>query len=395
MPTARARSMLTLVGILYDSISNRDKIKDFMAAASKFFGAFGCHFVLQDNERPSHSLHLLLGFHKSQEEVDAMARRNLELAAEDPRLQYGRRFPGKPHSCRLHIDERELFASRPYREILKPAGIEYTLAVQISEDPTMFIGLAFFRGEGDQPFENDDCDWLGELVPHLRRAFLVQKRFLRIEFLDRAQRQLLDDLPIAVVLSDEHGVIEYANACAHEIAAENDGFSFRGNRIIFSTTEDRMNFVNAVRKVTTGKCNRDIDTGFPIHRSNYWTSLQCVVTRLRSDENSSSLTIPERPLAFLRIADPERPQERPVELLQRLFGLTPQEAAVTNALVDGKAVRDVASDMHISTETVRTHLRSIFAKTNINRQAELVRLIKTCPQWGRTTSVRRHGKLDP
>ena len=44
---------------------------------------------------------------------------------------------------------------------------------------------------------------------------------------------------------------------------------------------------------------------------------------------------------------------------------------------DGKAVADLANSVGVTLNTVRTNLKSIFAKTGTTRQAQLVALILT------------------
>ena len=64
-----------------------------------------------------------------------------------------------------------------------------------------------------------------------------------------------------------------------------------------------------------------------------------------------------------------------IDLLYRHFGLTPSEARVALHLVTGETLRSAAAELHISYETARTRLKSIFSKTATCRQAELVVVI--------------------
>ena len=57
------------------------------------------------------------------------------------------------------------------------------------------------------------------------------------------------------------------------------------------------------------------------------------------------------------------------------FALTVRETAVACLLIEGATLADVARGLDMQVGTVRVHLRSIFAKTGTNRQAELVALL--------------------
>jgi DNA-binding CsgD family transcriptional regulator len=62
----------------------------------------------------------------------------------------------------------------------------------------------------------------------------------------------------------------------------------------------------------------------------------------------------------------------PEEALRIAFGLTPSEARVVGAIADGARLMDVADAQGIAIATSRNHLKSIFAKMDMKRQAELV-----------------------
>jgi len=61
--------------------------------------------------------------------------------------------------------------------------------------------------------------------------------------------------------------------------------------------------------------------------------------------------------------------------LRRLYGLTPAEARLAQALVAGEHLNDIAEHLGITKETARSQLKAVFAKTDTHRQAELVRVL--------------------
>ena len=62
-------------------------------------------------------------------------------------------------------------------------------------------------------------------------------------------------------------------------------------------------------------------------------------------------------------------------VLRAALGLTATEAEVALALAQGASASSIARERDISLETVRSHLKTIFAKTGTQRQATLVALI--------------------
>jgi len=65
--------------------------------------------------------------------------------------------------------------------------------------------------------------------------------------------------------------------------------------------------------------------------------------------------------------------------LMQLFGLSPAEARLLRALVQGTTLDDYARECDVRLTTLKTQLKSLFAKTGTHRQADLVRLVMDVP----------------
>jgi DNA-binding CsgD family transcriptional regulator len=78
---------------------------------------------------------------------------------------------------------------------------------------------------------------------------------------------------------------------------------------------------------------------------------------------------------LLFIVDPANRAGIPVGWIVDAYGLTPAEARVALATSSGLTIPETALQLGVSTNTVKTHLRKVFAKTGTSRQAELARLI--------------------
>ncbi|MCA9610933.1 MAG: response regulator transcription factor [Myxococcales bacterium] len=69
------------------------------------------------------------------------------------------------------------------------------------------------------------------------------------------------------------------------------------------------------------------------------------------------------------------PVEAPSRPLLRLASLSPREREVLNLLLGNDRVPDIATKLHISRNTVRNHLKSIFSKVGVHSQAELISVV--------------------
>jgi DNA-binding CsgD family transcriptional regulator len=81
------------------------------------------------------------------------------------------------------------------------------------------------------------------------------------------------------------------------------------------------------------------------------------------------------PCVAVFISDPLAQENASQQMLAELFELTPAEANLAIKLARGLSLAEVSAEQNISQHTARAQLKSIFSKTGVSRQAELVRLV--------------------
>jgi DNA-binding CsgD family transcriptional regulator len=100
---------------------------------------------------------------------------------------------------------------------------------------------------------------------------------------------------------------------------------------------------------------------------------------------------PNRPLILLALPTEERGASGPQTILilvdlgisprpacrslQKIFGLTPNEARLATAMAGGESLEEIAGATNVTVDTLRKQLASIFEKTDTHRQSELVGLL--------------------
>lgn len=82
----------------------------------------------------------------------------------------------------------------------------------------------------------------------------------------------------------------------------------------------------------------------------------------------------------IRISDPERPRALSIQSLRSLFGLTDTEAVVAAKLAQGQAIGAIAVSLGLRESSVRQVVKSLLAKTETHRQAELIALLSRLPE---------------
>ncbi|MEY2920378.1 MAG: hypothetical protein RL261_1683, partial [Pseudomonadota bacterium] len=86
-------------------------------------------------------------------------------------------------------------------------------------------------------------------------------------------------------------------------------------------------------------------------------------------------------VAFLAlIYAPTEQRDITNEVLLEIYGLTRAQADVARQLYAGLSVEETAARLRLSLNTVRTHLKQIFSKCEVQSQAELLDALALVPQ---------------
>ena len=364
---------------LFDAAADFDKWPLFLEDLANLFDARGAnlmHFDHADNR---------LGF-SMQYGYDNISLTKLEQLAhlfpDDPRIAYAMRHAGMPVTCRQCVDEEILHASRVYKEFLGPAGVEYTMGVHFM-DQTMGYALSVMRGPDGRPFTQADSELFGEFVPSLKRAIELHKRLATLDFEKRLAFEAFDSMPLGLVLVAGDGRVFFANQAAHEISMDRDGFTLTNDRFSLHAPGETAKALGYIGQAVASARRGEIIAaeGLSIDRPSGERPYEAVIATVWGNHLRFGLGKLDEPVAVLFITDPDRPQEAPPELLQRIYGLTPAEAKVVEQLVTGSSVAEVARTLALSEHTVREHLGVAFEKTGTKRQAELVRRVLASPIW--------------
>ena len=110
------------------------------------------------------------------------------------------------------------------------------------------------------------------------------------------------------------------------------------------------------------------------HAEGYALLYPSIVPRLRQAYESGNPMVKQAVLAMA--AALVRAQAARERRLRSEHGLTPTEVKVVLHLVDGGTVTSCAEALEVADSTVRSHLKAVFAKTGITRQAQLAALLK-------------------
>lgn len=241
-----------------------------------------------------------------------------------------------------------------------------TLALATSEGRKFAVVISAVR-----PF-GEEAEWAAaRLEPHISRALRIsgvlhQNRSTMLgafTALELAQR--------GVLLAHRNGAVVPANDLAEAIIAKTAGLALRHGQLVCARSEDTSRLRRAI-----ADCMRNP------------RSAQAIVIDIDRDDGQANLRLHCVPVvnewqatshdpvrAMVVLIDPDARLNQQAERLQSLFDLTPAETALVCELVRGGNRGDIAARLDVTVATVRSQLTSIFDKTGVRRQAELVRIL--------------------
>lgn len=291
------------------------------------------------------------------------------------------------------VPHAELLTSRFYQEFLSTIGIaRFVDGVVFAGTPDLpTVALAVFRDIHDPAFDEHDKAWMKLLTAHVSRAMGLMLRLETARVQNAALLASFDRLNFGVVLLNEKMQVVHLNQAAESILARDDGLYLNADRQLESRaakTKDLLqNVSNWLEKVRNAPISAPLHflKGAMVIRTNSYE--ENMGSQNQADKKYYDLQctpLPKIDAWFAQqqdaryavfITDPDAVKLPGAARLHELYGLTATQAKVTCEFARGASYKDVARHMQISEDTVRSHIKEIYRKTRVNRQADLVRLI--------------------
>jgi DNA-binding CsgD family transcriptional regulator len=282
-------------------------------------------------------------------------------------------------------DMGEVFASVELRDTefyktwMKPQKLApvWPIGVVVAFEQGIPVGgLSLFRTVGAPPFREADLTFGDLLVSHLTRAFHIHAVLGGARRERIALAEVVDRLPTGVILLDAHRQPVVMNRAADEILALDDGIAIDRNGPHLSTPRENDGLKTVLASALASKPGHEVEAGgfLTVTRPSGHRSFVMMVTPLLDAPPGAQ---DHDAAAALFIANPDASRISAREILQGLYALTPAEAELVQLLSQGHTLEEAAATRGVTINTARSQLKQVFAKTDTNRQGELVRLVMT------------------
>lgn len=208
-------------------------------------------------------------------------------------------------------------------------------------------------------------------LPHLRRASQLHNLLDRSESLSELYSQAISRLSVATLVLDESGSVLRINPVAQEILASCDGLKLVGGRLEATYPSDNRELQRLIRGAFSPDAPKSAEA-MSVTRPSGLVSLGLVVEPIPSLDWAEGKG---QPAALVYIRDAVSKSLASEVVTKQLFNLTKAETALAMELTNGLSLEEAAEALNIRRNTARAHLRSIFSKTGVRRQTELVRIL--------------------
>lgn len=287
------------------------------------------------------------------------------------------------------VPHATLINSTWYRECLRFGDIAHLLSSVVFELKSSAVGnhiadmptaCSFYRGAADAAYSERDRRKLALLLPHISRALGVMTRLRLSDFQVASSFSALDRLPSAVLLMSAKGTVLFANQTAAAMLASADELSLQP-----SISEAGLGKLVAKQHGINREIARALSAAKRIDDVGHFSTVVKVPCRSsgrewllrisRVDLGSTFHTAGRLPEVIAFLTDTRRPLDVDADLLSRTYGLTAGEARVAVAATATGSLDELADALSLGTNTVKTHLKHVYAKTGVKGRAELLRVM--------------------
>jgi len=290
----------------------------------------------------------------------------------DPFTDAGVRFPNRVFTNREVLTEEAYRRTELYQDFCRKIEVFHVLGAVAQVGDGEFDAIGIHRPHDHRAYDETDKQAADRFWPHLRRALQLRRCLAAPGLVAGVAFDALERSGTAALVATDEGRILYANRAAERLLRAGEGIAATGGRLASTRRPLNDRLLALVRAAADTASGSGASPGgaVAIERDER-LPLTVLVAPFRPAKDGFGAPLPA---AIVFIRDPEQPTVATMAL-QGLFGLSPAEACIAGQIADGKSTDDIARRHRIAPNTVRMHLKSVFAKTGATGQAQLVSLI--------------------
>ncbi|MCY3831261.1 MAG: LuxR C-terminal-related transcriptional regulator [Rhodospirillaceae bacterium] len=282
-----------------------------------------------------------------------------------------------PDSDVVHVaslfTEEEMKTSATYNELLPTNQFQNGVHVRMDGPDGTRITFSTADPVDGEGWSFDQIETIRALLPHFRQYVTVRQVLCDARALAASAVGLLGNDRLGVIQLDRRGRVMAANDRAGELLNGRNGLGDEDGSLRASLLAEDVKLQKLLGGALPYPAGAGASGSMLVSREEPLPRIVVHVLPAREDEAGPRGT---RLGALVLVDDPARTGIDP-ERVGAALGLTPAESHIAVLLAQGRSVGDIATGTGRSRTTVKWHVRNIYGKHGISRQAELAQLLRS------------------
>ena len=280
-----------------------------------------------------------------------------------------------PDSQLIHLtdlySEHERKTSVVYNEFSTLVHYRNSINMRLDGPDGSSICWGVFDPVGSEDWSSAQLDLVQRLLPHIRQYVNVRHSLAGTDALGESLTGLLDTTGLGIIQLDRRGRILEVNDRARNLLRTGDGLFDARGFLFARTPEDNTHLQGLLKRALPPFGAQGVAGSIIVSRASALPLVLHVnpVNRLETDFRVWPIA------ALVLVVDPASRTRIDPAVAGAALGLTGMESQVAVLLAEGMSVREIASAMGRKESTIRSHVKHMFTKHGLSRQAELVRLV--------------------
>lgn len=272
------------------------------------------------------------------------------------------------------IAQRDLERTEFYNDYMKKQNFHHWAGMIVSYKGLSGRIFSISRSKKTGQLTDKEKAVFGRLSKHIVRSLQVSERMAEADLKSRSLFSAVNRLSDGVLLLGGDLEVIEANDAARRIIAASDGLTVKRKRLVIANSNVNARLtklLSALRSPQLDTAATEIGNLICVPRPSEKTPFVLTASPLSLAAEQLDSGAASVPAVIVFIKDPSL-VKIPTALLEEAWQLTKSEVKVAGRLLDGMELSQIAKEMFISMNTVRTHLKHILDKSYTHRQAEFI-----------------------
>lgn len=361
--------IVDIVALIYETIAYDDVWQDVLNHISEMLGVPCGNLIITDRKTQQLSCVSTYLSHSQQE-------RYIEhFAASDERRRAAEELTVGAIKKGSELIEATVFQQSPvYLQFLHELQLQHSLCACFYRD-MHYIAYIEFANNDAADFDNNAKKLLGVFMPHLTRAFGISLQIKLSQLQNQIQNQIRHTTDTALFLVLDKNIARPMNSKADSLVNDARIISLLNDRLLFKHAPTNKRFQELVKLCLLTANGKDVFPGGFIRLESFDTDKDdgewhIGVTPYRSAAEDREFWKAKGALVIIRSVEKDS-FSRLNTVLSDFYGLTAAETEVLTKMISGLSSSEIAEELQLTKECVRSRLKKIYQKTGVSNQVQL------------------------